>query len=850
MAKTSGTSGGGPDYILMSYYVVHDLAIGLQTGADRTLYATWTWEQSHTEKFKLTWRYYTGDGVWFIGSENEETSPSHGTSVRATYSAPSNAVKVSCTITPISQTYEKKSGKTSYTASYWKGASSTAYYDFSSQGYPAKPSAPTVAMDAKYKLTASLSVYDENTDYIQFEVVKNNTTTVKTGRAAVVKNYASYSWNVDAGAEYKVRAQALKRVNETSSFDGIGVLVPTIDAIVAPSITSPREFLASEWSEYSQAVVTVPVAPAAITSHRVESPTSLFLYWEPVSTATGYTVEYSVSKEYFDRSSATQSLTTTISSAYIKDLESGTTWYFRVKATNATGDSGWSPTYAVVLGVAPAAPTTWSETVSAVVGDTIRLYWMHNSEDGSSQSAAQVQISIDGGDWADIPVTNMATNTEEASYTTYETSLTEKGYLLDNNSEQILDTFGFPIDTEEITPFGEGMTIRWRVRTKGIVEEYSPWSVERALTIYAPPTIDMIVSAEEGAEEPDYTFAAFPIHIHASAGPDTQNVVGWVLSVIAANSYEAYDDAGQRVMITAGDEVFNEYIPGGSSNVLDRVLTAGDIDLANEQSYAIKLHVSMNSGLNAEASQTIFMQWSSVNLWPNAELAIDRDTLCAYIRPFCRTEEGEYIDDVTLSVYRREYDGRFMLIADGIDNTGVTTITDPHPALDWARYRIVAISRVTGQIGFYDLPAEAVGEKGIVLQWDEEWTTFNVPSGDGDGLADPVWTGSMLRLPYNIKISEKSSIDTALVEYIGRSAPVSYYGTQLGVSGSWSSDIPASDINVRYALRRLQIWKGDVYVRAPNGVGYWANVNVSFNKDYNSMLTPITIDVTRVEGGI
>ena len=74
MAKTSGTSGGGPDYILMSYYVVHDLAIGLQTGADRTLYATWTWEQPHTEKFKLTWRYYTGDGVWFIGSENEETS--------------------------------------------------------------------------------------------------------------------------------------------------------------------------------------------------------------------------------------------------------------------------------------------------------------------------------------------------------------------------------------------------------------------------------------------------------------------------------------------------------------------------------------------------------------------------------------------------------------------------------------------------------------------------------------------------------------------------------------------------------------------------------------------------------
>jgi hypothetical protein len=89
-----------------------------------------------------------------------------------------------------------------------------------------------------------------------------------------------------------------------------------------------------------------------------------------------------------------------------------------------------------------------------------------------------------------------------------------------------------------------------------------------------------------------------------------------------------------------------------------------------------------------------------------------------------------------------------------------------------------------------------------------------------------------------------------LVEYIGRSAPVAYYGTQLGVSGSWSSDIPATDINTRYALRRLQIWRGNAYVREPNGVGYWASVEVSFNNDYDNLLIPVTIEVTRVEGGM
>jgi hypothetical protein len=108
----------------------------------------------------------------------------------------------------------------------------------------------------------------------------------------------------------------------------------------------------------------------------------------------------------------------------------------------------------------------------------------------------------------------------------------------------------------------------------------------------------------------------------------------------------------------------------------------------------------------------------------------------------------------------------------------------------------------------------------------------------------------MVKLPYNVKVSESTSIDKNLVEYIGRSAPVSYYGTQLGVSGSWSSDIPANDAETRYALRRLQIWPGNVYVREPNGVGYWASVEVSFSKDYDNVLTPVSIDVTRVEGGM
>ena len=93
-------------------------------------------------------------------------------------------------------------------------------------------------------------------------------------------------------------------------------------------------------------------------------------------------------------------------------------------------------------------------------------------------------------------------------------------------------------------------------------------------------------------------------------------------------------------------------------------------------------------------------------------------------------------------------------------------------------------------------------------------------------------------------------MDVSLVEYIGRAHPVSYYGTQLGVESNWSSDIARNDSETLYALRRLAIYQGDVYVREPSGSGYWAHVNPSFDRSYDNMTIPVSLQLTRVEGGV
>ena len=256
----------------------------------------------------------------------------------------------------------------------------------------------------------------------------------------------------------------------------------------------------------------------------------------------------------------------------------------------------------------------------------------------------------------------------------------------------------------------------------------------------------------------------------------------------------------------------------------------------------------MDSGLTTETSLSFNVNWTDEVYEPDAEIAIDNDSYTAYIRPYCVDNDGVLIEDILLSVYRREFNGEFTELSKDIDNVKNTAITDPHPALDYARYRIVAMSKTTGAISYYDVPAYPVGGIGVVIQWDEEWSSFDTTNSDP--MQQPPWTGSMLKLLYNVDISSNHNKDTTLVQYIGRKRPVGYYGTQLGETYTWSVEIPATDVETLYAIRRLATWTGDVYVRESTGSGYWASININFEQKHNKLTIPITFDITRVEGGI
>lgn len=831
-----------------------------------TLFATWNWSRDKTASYKVQWTYNTGDGVWFVGRSTNITvdKDDPAASRQDTYSIPSNAKQVRFKVKPISESkptssssstggviyYDnnKNSGDsgTSTNTTYWE-ASWSDVKTFTYDPPLGVPSTPSIELK-QFTLTATLdNIAITDATHIEFQVIRNNESTPFATKQAVISTaHASQTFNVTAGGEYKVRARAYN--------------------------SRSKEY--SDWSGYSGNEGTIPAAPAEITTIRASSKTSVYLEWTAADTATKYDIEYATKEEHFDGSDQT-----TVKSGVefthfeINGLGSGERYFFRVRGTNEKGESAWTGIKSVVVGSEPAAPTTWSSSTTVIVGEPLTLYWVHNTEDGSSQTFAELKLIINGNTEIIGPIKNSEDENEK-----------------DKTSFYAIDT----------SAYAEGTKIEWQVRTKGITDEWGPFSVPRTVEIYAPPTLKLNMTTADG--NPITTLTEFPFYIYALAGPNTQAPIGYHLSVIANDIYETTDSVGKPITVNVGDEVYSKYFDIQDAMLVE--MSANNIDLENNINYTVTCTVSMNSGLTATASLDFTVSWTDMIFTPNAAVGINQDTLTASIRPYCedintvnrkvtyangvytktaedaglvygevikgaKTSTGELVysgvnvndesiyycvveertpvTDVYLAVYRREFDGSFTELASGLDGARNTTVTDPHPSLDFARYRIVATSKTTGAVSFYDLPGHYVGGKSIVIQWDEEWSNFE--TSEDDPPEQPPWTGSLLKLPYNVDVSDNNKSDVALVEYIGRTHPISYYGTQLGQSATWNAEIKKSDKETLYALRRLSKWMGDVYVREPSGSGYWASIEVSFNQKHLAVTIPVTLNVTRVEGG-
>jgi len=896
-----------------SITTVKNVKLGIQSGTTNTVYATWDWSAGssytkHFDHYEIIWMYKVA-GVWYYQSPTSNSGVSNKSS---TFSPQANADTVKIKIKPVAETHSvtKKTGEKdskgkektkSVTEAYWKASYKTASLKLPTSLRIDTPSAPEVTLDSSTGLKMAVTYKNTNVakpTRIQFQVVKNDTSQAAMFLAPIdaAFNYASYTMGtVEPGVNYKVRCRAVVGTIVTTS-QGTGKyetvlvdvtrtvttyeeqvdiqtiyshnkpyavatkeLVPVnkqvatgVKKYVTREITTKRETFKptyySEWSEFSSSVGTYPKQVGNVVAQSRTS-SSVLVAWDEAAGAKGYEVQWvKDNPDYFrtapseiNKSEADLENPTCSRELMNFDNVGGPTYYFRVRGVNDEGNGEWSEIVSCRLATIPDAPTTWSYITTAVIGDSVDLNWVHNSEDNSAQEKAQILLTVNG--------TNKPVITINGETCTY-----------------LLDTS---------TGYSDGDVIEWKVRTKGIPSSpdggYGPWSTSRRITVYAPPSVeisirggyqwlwdpfnfntDTIYTAESAATEDIDDVESFPFDIVATAYPASQSAISMTISIITNDTYDTLDPAGNTVKVMSGESVYSEYF-SPETNSLTKRMTPGDIDLEDGVSYTLHVTVSMNTGLSASAELDFNVFWEDPAYEPNAMITIDETDLSCMIRPFCINDEGEEELNAILSVYRREYDGTFKLISGGLEASDQTTVTDPHPSLDYARYRIVAQSKTTGGLSYQDLEGVPIGYSAVVITWDEIWRNFNNLDDDGEEIIDMQdggVSGSMLTLPYNIDVNADYAPSVELVEYIGREHPVSYYGTQKGETAKWSVEVPKDDVETIYQIRRLAVYAGDVYVREPSGTGYWAQVKVSYQINHNKPIVPVTFNITRVEGGV
>lgn len=805
---------------------VASLSVGLQSGSQRDLYAQWKFAKAgNASGFEVDWEYWDGtrcdltaaqkkagkpgDPMWMPGSSSTvsvETAEVGDGWYRTTYSAPERAIMARVRVMPVSKsrsvtvsvtkTYKKgrlvkttnNTASKPYFTAKWSGRVS---HDFRSD----RIAAPTVEAElAENGLTVLVTVEGDDPDatYCDVEVctLAGGEYSKAVGKSdQPFSGEGTWSFTLAAGTSYHARAR-----------------------LKSPTMASKAT---SEWA-YDQ-VATRPPTPGDPEA-RATGADSASVSWAASALATSYTVQHIAGAEpAFDTDpEAVDEVEISSGTLYTPSgLEAGTTHWFRVRAENASGESGWSGVCSCTVATAPEAPTVLDCAASYMDGGTARIRWAHNSTDGSGQTAGQVELSYSG---------------ENAP---------SEGTVVDVGAVQALDL--------DLTGVGDGTAVTFRVRTKGVRDEWSPWSGTKSFLVYAQPALACSIYQPDGAGgwaalSDESPLAAFPIRVVLDPSGGGNNPVGYDVAIVCTLAADVMDPSGRMATAAVGSAAWQGHYTTSADPFAVEV-GAGECALADGGAYELRATVAMASGLRADADPPGFAVAFDVDMaQPSATVTFDPDYLTADVVPACHVldpdtgeETAELRDGTSLAVYRVEQDGGLVCLARNVVNDGAATVTDPHAPFGECWYHVVATDEATGVSTAADFSDESLHDS-CTIQWAEAWR----PAGDGGTRYD--YEGSMLDGFFNMSFDQDVSPTAEAVRYAGRRRPVHYYdGIALEESASYALQFERADSDTMALARALSAWPGDAYVREPTGTGYWARVRCRISYAAGSPWATLTV---------
>lgn len=283
----------------------------------------------------------------------------------------------------------------------------------------------------------------------------------------------------------------------------------------------------------------------------------------------------------------------------------------RVRNKNATGISAWLVSDPITTICPPAPPTL--RTPSGIVYDMaqgdIEFSWLHNSLDGSSQTAYQLRYARNGGAWTTLSGTTAQSR------------------------------------TVSLGTFTAGDSVTWQVRTKGADANYSDWSPSGVFNVYTAPTLSIT--------SPGATVTGMPISLTATYS----DMAGFTCQAATAS------------LTKDGRTLFSEAATINGTSITSS-LDVSEFLPTNGESYTVVVTARSSSSLQTSANATFTVDFVEP---VDGELSIVNDLDNGYASITATYDNaGAAEPAVSISVSRVNADGSITpLLTDGASGSGL-----------------------------------------------------------------------------------------------------------------------------------------------------------------------------------
>lgn len=498
---------------------------------------------------------------------------------------------------------------------------------------------------------------------------------------------------------------------------------------------------------------------------------------------------------------------------YISSVETGVSWYVRVRLGLTDGDdttwSAWSEPKDIRLASAPVVPVLTLSAGIITSRGTVDASWVYVTSDGTGQgSAILAEVTYSG---------TTPTYRTIASTTTAQT-------LTISASKQ-----GWTTGTTHL------LAVRVKSGSGKLSDDWSapvPITIANAVTCTITQTsLETVTETIEGATETYTALTEMPLTLTVTGAR-----AGGITSVTIEREDEYFlNRPDESISRGYAGETIAVYSQQGEAQIsISNADLIGHLD--DGASYVIIATTQDSYGQTATAEQSFRVKWTDQAVLPEASATMDEEYDATIITPTLPAEIPATSDTAkaVADIYRLSVD-KPVLIYEGA--TFGESYVDPYPTIgEYGGHRIVYRSK-----------------NGDYITPDNAFAWVDIDEADGDYLESEdniiEWPEGRVLLRHNIELANSWSKDFTETQYLGGSVQGDW-NPAVSRSGSLSAvGVTTDDQTLIQGMRRLATYPGMCHVRTKDGSNYWADVQVSekYSQGTAHKLVEFDVKITRVD---